>query len=41
MAEQQRRVLYRISALKYNRWKNMKMDTQSVSMAMKARFLSF
>ena len=27
--------------LKYNRWKNMKMDTQSVSMAMKARFLSF
>lgn len=39
--EQQRRVLYRISALKYNRWKNMKMDTQSVSMAMKARFLSF
>lgn len=28
-------------ALKYNRWKNMKMDTQSVSMAMKARFLSF
>lgn len=40
-SEQQRRVLYRISALKYNRWKNMKMDTQSVSMAMKARFLSF
>lgn len=24
-----------------NRWKNMKMDTQSVLMAMKARFLSF
>ena len=40
-SEQQRRVLCRISALKYNRWKNMKMDTQSVSMAMKARFLSF
>ena len=40
-SEQQRRVLYRISALKYNRWKNMKMDIQSVSMTMKARFLSF
>lgn len=38
---QQRRVLCRISALKYNRWKNMKMDIQSVSMAVKARFLSF